>query len=87
MRRSWHRRTLSKRGEMKRVPLPQDPMERSELLRDEFAGLWIAVWNDEIIAVGDSSDQVFARIDAQGLAEATVVRIPNPELGLAVGLG
>jgi hypothetical protein len=70
-----------------RVPLPDDPHERSSLLRDQFRGLWIAVWENEIIAAAPTIDAMFESMDEQRLPEAAVSHVPDPELGVAVGLG
>jgi hypothetical protein len=72
------------------VALPQDPRERSAVLR-EFAGLWIAVderqGQEIIIGASDSADGVFRTIDEKHRPEALVSRVPSLRKGLAIGLG
>jgi len=77
---------LGRKGSDVHVPLPGDPTARAGALR-EFAGRWIAIWQDSIVAAGDTPDQVFREIDQQDHPEASVTRVPEPELGIHVGIG
>lgn len=81
----WLRRRRT-RLPRKPIPLPKEPLERSATLR-QFGGLWIAVWNDAIIAAGDTVDKVFWEMDEQHKPDASVTRVPDPKRGIPVGLG
>ncbi|HEV8681446.1 MAG TPA: DUF5678 domain-containing protein [Actinomycetota bacterium] len=73
---------------MKPVPLPADPRERAETLR-QFGGLWIAIWKDQVVAAADKVDDVFWALDhdKKEWADAAVTRIPDPKRGVPIGLG
>ena len=66
------------------VKLPSDPVEQADLLA-QFAGLWVAVWNDEVIAAEMTLDSLYRTLDEQGRPLATVFRVPDPKQGVFVG--
>jgi len=71
---------------MEAVRIPTELAARADLLR-EFAGLWIATWEDRVVAAGQTADEVFRQLDEKNLPDAVVARVPDPDRGVAVGLG
>lgn len=68
------------------VSLPDDPMALAAALR-EYAGLWIAVLDGKVVAAGDSPDKVFWELNERNLPDASITRVPDPALGVHVGMG
>lgn len=68
------------------MPRHVAPVELADLLH-QVPGKWVALRNGEIIAVGDSLDQVVMRLEADGVKDATVMRSPAKGEAELVGLG
>lgn len=83
--RRWLKRKRT-RVAMEPTRLPRDPVARANMLR-EFSGCWIAILEDKVVAAGPTADDVFRQIDDKGLPGASITRIPDPALGVAIGLG
>ncbi len=80
----WRRKAGQAEVDDQRIP--SRAPDRAEFLR-QFAGLWIAVWRDRVVAAGQTADEVFRQIDEKRLPDAVISRVPDPRKGIAVGLG
>lgn len=77
-------RWLHRREVFVATKLPTDPVEQAELL-SQFAGLWIALWHDEVVATAPTIDMLYRALDDKELPSATVFRVPDPRQGVFVG--
>lgn len=68
------------------MPKRVAPVGLAALLH-QVPGKWVALRNGEIIAAGDTFDQVVIRLDADGVTDATVIRSPGEGEAELVGLG
>lgn len=50
----------------------------------QFAGLWIAIDADEVVAADTSIDSIYRALDDLNKPLATVVRVPDPRHGVFV---
>lgn len=50
-------------------------------------GKWVAIRNGEIVEVRDTFDQVIMALHERGIADATVLRSPDPREPETVGVG
>lgn len=66
------------------MELPADPLEQAKTLA-QFAGLWIAVMEDAVVATEPTIDRLYKTLDDRGLSNATVFRVPDPKQGVFVG--
>jgi excisionase family DNA binding protein len=46
--------------------------------RDEYAGKWVAVYEDRLVASGDNAKDVYAEVDRVGLPQTMVTFIEEP---------
>ena len=46
--------------------------------RDEYAGKWVAVYEDRLIASGDNAKDVYLEVDRVGLPQTMVTYIEPP---------
>lgn len=82
----WRKLNLVRHGMgQDRVHLASDPMRRAAQLR-EFSGLWIGVWEGDVVAAADTPDRLFRMLDDMGFPQAAVNRIPETR-DVFVGLG
>ncbi len=69
----------------KRVPLPVPYKDRSreyEWLKEharEYAGQWVALEGDRLIAHGANAAEVFAAADASGVERPFLLRVEDPD--------
>jgi len=69
-----------------RTSPPLEPVRHLKSL-DQFEGKWVAVRGAEVVAVGETSQDVVRQLRNRGMTRAVVQFVPPPASTVRVGLG